>query len=153
MCECARGLASLLSLPPDALFQCKSGQLDGGGQVGTSHHSDHWLHGYCECLTMLAFCSIQEGLISREQVISYVVIAALADAFPAGTHFNRSAGIVQVIGIYVIEMVCSTVTHQTVQCLLQTHEGCWLTASAGLLGLSRPVRLDLRFRDLSQRPA
>lgn len=39
------------------------------------------------------------------QVISYIIIAALADAFPADSNFNRGAAIVQVIGIYVIEMV------------------------------------------------
>lgn len=40
-----------------------------------------------------------------EQVISYIIIGALADAFPVTTNFNRGAAIVQVIFIYVIEMV------------------------------------------------
>ncbi|KAJ5205090.1 MFS sugar transporter [Penicillium cinerascens] len=40
-------------------------------------------------------------------VISYVLIGALADAFPAETNFNRSAGIMQVVCIYVIEMAYS----------------------------------------------
>jgi hypothetical protein len=38
-------------------------------------------------------------------VLSYIIIGALADAYPTATHFNRGAAIVQVIFIYVIEMV------------------------------------------------
>lgn len=41
------------------------------------------------------------------QVISYIVIGALADAYPTATHFNKGAAIVQVIFIYIIEMVQS----------------------------------------------
>jgi hypothetical protein len=39
------------------------------------------------------------------QVISYIIIAALADAYPTAKHFNRAAANLQVIFIYVIEMV------------------------------------------------
>lgn len=38
-------------------------------------------------------------------VISYAIIGALADAYPAETHSNRAAAIVQVIFIYAILMV------------------------------------------------
>jgi hypothetical protein len=43
------------------------------------------------------------------QVISYIIIAALADVYPTATHFNRAAAILQVIFIYVIEMVSALV--------------------------------------------
>lgn len=38
------------------------------------------------------------------QVLSYVVIAALADGYPITTNFSRAASIVQMIFIYVIQM-------------------------------------------------
>jgi hypothetical protein len=38
-------------------------------------------------------------------VISYIVLGALSDAFPVQTNFNQGAAIVQVIFIYIIEMV------------------------------------------------
>jgi len=41
---------------------------------------------------------------SGTMVISYIIIASLADKYPSGTHFNRSASIVQVVFIYVIQM-------------------------------------------------
>ena len=41
---------------------------------------------------------------SATMVVSYIIIGALADAYPTATHFNRAAAIVQVIFIYVIEM-------------------------------------------------
>lgn len=41
---------------------------------------------------------------SATMVISYIVIGALADAYPTQTNFNRAASIVQVIFIYVIQM-------------------------------------------------
>ncbi|KAL1982904.1 hypothetical protein VTN96DRAFT_756 [Rasamsonia emersonii] len=44
---------------------------------------------------------------SSIMVISYIIIGALADAYPTETHFNRAAAIVQVIFIYVIEMAYS----------------------------------------------
>ncbi|KAF2093593.1 FMN-linked oxidoreductase [Rhizodiscina lignyota] len=37
-------------------------------------------------------------------VLSYIIIAALADAYPVGQHTNRAASIVQIIFIYVIQM-------------------------------------------------
>jgi MFS family permease len=37
-------------------------------------------------------------------VISYIIIASLADAFPTGHKFNHAAAIVQIIFIYVIQM-------------------------------------------------
>jgi hypothetical protein len=43
------------------------------------------------------------------QVISYIIIAALADAYPTAKHFDRAAAILQVIFIYVIEMVSALV--------------------------------------------
>jgi hypothetical protein len=43
------------------------------------------------------------------QVVSYIIIAALADAYPTAKHFNRAAAILQVIFIYVIEMVSGLV--------------------------------------------
>ncbi len=42
---------------------------------------------------------------SATMVVSYVIIGALADAYPATTHFNTGAAVVQLIFIYVIEMV------------------------------------------------
>lgn len=38
-------------------------------------------------------------------VISYIVIAALADGYPTQTHFNRVAAGWQVAFIYIIQMV------------------------------------------------
>jgi len=37
-------------------------------------------------------------------VVSYIIIAALADKYPSKTNYNRGAAIVQVIFIYVIQM-------------------------------------------------
>lgn len=37
-------------------------------------------------------------------VLSYIIIASLADKYPSTTHYNRAASIVQVIFIYVIQM-------------------------------------------------
>jgi len=44
---------------------------------------------------------------SALMVISYIIIAALSDAFPADSNPNHAASIVQVIFIYVIEMAYS----------------------------------------------
>lgn len=44
------------------------------------------------------------GFPHNEQVISYVIIVALADAYPVLSNFNRGAAIVQVIFIYLIQM-------------------------------------------------
>lgn len=41
---------------------------------------------------------------SLTMVLSYIIIAALADAYPVATHFSRGAAVVQVIFIYVIQM-------------------------------------------------
>lgn len=49
--------------------------------------------------------SNSDAMLNVCKVISYVIIASLADAYPTATHFNRGAAIVQVIFIYVIEMV------------------------------------------------
>ena len=37
-------------------------------------------------------------------ILSYVIIAALNDAYPTATHFNRGAAIASVVFIYVIQM-------------------------------------------------
>lgn len=37
-------------------------------------------------------------------VLSYIIIASLADKYPAATNYNHGAAIVQVIFIYVIQM-------------------------------------------------
>jgi len=37
-------------------------------------------------------------------VLSYIIIASLADKYPSGSHFNCGASIVQVVFIYVIQM-------------------------------------------------
>ncbi|KAE9379867.1 general substrate transporter [Stipitochalara longipes BDJ] len=44
---------------------------------------------------------------SALMVISYIIIGALADAYPAPAHFNKGAAIVQVMFIYIIEMAYS----------------------------------------------
>ncbi|KAN0119231.1 general substrate transporter [Hyaloscypha variabilis] len=44
---------------------------------------------------------------SALMVISYIIIGALADAYPAPAHFNKGAAILQVMFIYIIEMAYS----------------------------------------------
>jgi hypothetical protein len=48
---------------------------------------------------------------SGTMVLSYVIIAAIADAYPATSRYNRGASIAQVVFIYVIQMAYGTATH------------------------------------------
>ena len=70
------------------------------------------------------------------QVVSYVIIGALADAFPTTTHFNKGGAIVQVIFIFVIEMVRSSLfrpsTPGKIPTSLTTSNNC--QAYSGALG-------------------
>lgn len=64
----------------------------------------------------LAACGITTGGVDKwgrkitllagsgMMILSYVIIAALSDAYPTATHFNHGAAIACVIFIYIIQM-------------------------------------------------
>ncbi len=66
-------------------------------------------------------------------MISYVIIGALADAFPTAVHFNRGAAIVQVVFIYVIQMVSGHLSLKR-NCLQLTIHFWFIQAYSGALG-------------------
>lgn len=109
-------------------------------QVGKEDHSYHRFidHGI-SVRYRLSF-----NVLTFPQVISYIVIGALADAYPTTTHFNKGAAIVQVIFIYIIEMV------QFLSLLLNP-KSVILIRISGLQRRSRALRMDLCERDISHR--